>query len=95
MTPLERLKSEFSIFVLKNKSATPTELFLRDGESVNFPGFSTKKVASANIIQIPNSVFFEFISPTISDLVRVGVIGKPVSLEEKQILPIEDKKGSK
>lgn len=81
MTPLEKLKASYPIFVIKNKLGHSNEFHLADGDSVVFPPLGTKKIASAGIIQMPDPVKFEVISPDVTELISHGVIKmvQPVS----------------
>jgi hypothetical protein len=84
-TPLENLKRQFPIFVIKNKTAMPKELLIAGGETVHIPAFGVRKIASSNIIQIPDSVFFECISPSVDDLILFNVITREDKTGKKEM----------
>ena len=70
----EHLKEDFPVFTIQNKTGVTKHIDLADGHDVPIPGKSTAKVKSAELHQMPNSIFFRVTDPDVQTLAKYGVI---------------------
>lgn len=76
MKNFETLKKAFPIFVIKNKKSVSKNILLRNNEHVIVPGDTEVKVASEDLIQMPDATIFSVKSPKLDDLIEHNVIKK-------------------
>lgn len=86
-TPFESLIEEFPIYVVKNKMPFSKNIPLKDNEELVVPAHGVVKINSSLLTSVPSSTYFKSISPSVKDLIRVGIIENP----PKPIVKVEDK----
>lgn len=72
--PFEELKVLIPVWELQNKANHTVTLELSGGDSVHFGPNARRKINALNLHQLPSLTAFEFITPSINDLVSVGII---------------------
>ena len=82
MTPFENLKKAFPVFTVKSNLSYSKEIPMGNGDSVMVPPLGVRRIASANLINMPDRVSFELIDPPVSALIQYGVIKNPVESAE-------------
>ena len=73
-TPFETLIEEFPVYVVKNKVPVSKNIPLKDNEELVVPAHGTVKINSYLLTGIPSSTYFKSISPSVKDLIRLGLI---------------------
>ena len=70
----DKLKEDFPIFTIENKTSIPRTLDIAGSEDILFPAGAVKDVLASDLIQMPNSLMFRVKNPTVKDLVKYGLI---------------------
>ena len=70
---LEKLKSDFPVFLVKNMHSVPKIIFTLEGD-VQVQPYATAKIESQLLHQIPDNSVFKMVSPTVADLIKYGII---------------------
>lgn len=79
MTPFEKLKQDFPVFKVFNKTAVSKHIQLANGEDVQIQSNSFGSINSSELTQIPDMRSFRMESPSTSDLIAYGVLEKKVA----------------
>lgn len=81
MTPFDELKEMFPIWELRNKASHAVQLELVGGNSVQFGPNASRKVRAADMHQLPSPEAFVFVSPSMSDMIEIGLIKRTVPVK--------------
>lgn len=76
MKNFETLKKAYPIFEVRNRQSLSKNILLRNNEEVVVPGNATVKIASEDLIQMPDSTFFKVVSPSVDALIEHNVLKK-------------------
>lgn len=76
------LKMDFPVFTLVNKKAFPQHIAIRGGESVQINGNAEANVDSTQLIQLPDTSIFRYVSPTFEDLIKYGLIKSTATVSD-------------
>lgn len=74
MSPFDKLKKDFPVFTIKNKSMTAKHIALANGEDIQVQPGATVDITSANMIQLPDLSSFKCVNPSTSKLISYGII---------------------
>lgn len=84
----ELLKQDFPVFELLNRKNVSSEIALNNNDSVVAQPGATIRVNSVELIQLPNVLHFKFISPTMEDLVKYGLITRREPATKASEMPV-------
>lgn len=73
---IKKLRSTYSMVQVRNLRPVQTTIPLEGGDSLTLQPYETAKISTASLTQIPSPREVEFINPTLSMLVKDGILEK-------------------
>lgn len=87
MSPLEKLKKDFPVFKVFNKTMVAKHIRLANGEDVQIQPASYGSVLSNELTNIPDMSAFKMVSPSTADLVKYGILKKSTKASASPVAP--------
>jgi hypothetical protein len=70
----DQLKMDFPIWELRNTRNYAIQIMLADGDEVQVQPNGNARINAASMIQLPDFTSFKMLSPTMSDIIKSGVL---------------------